>query len=106
MELGGPELMVGTVGGEDVLGVSAAMVLEGLGNLLTNADRVLVIGDIGSTFIATETAIELGGFENRVKIVDAPMVEGAIAAAMVLASGGSDEDAAREAQEASLIKKR
>ena len=57
-----------------------------------SGDGVVVLADLGSGIMSAETAIEFLEDEGiQVKIADAPIVEGAIVAA-VEADGGSDFD--------------
>lgn len=67
--------------------------IEGL-----DADEVLVFMDLGSAVLSAETVLEMLSSEQRekVRLVDAPFVEGAFAAG-VLASAGSDADECIEA---------
>jgi dihydroxyacetone kinase phosphotransfer subunit len=67
--------------------------IEGL-----EADEVLVFMDIGSAVLSAETVLEMLEPEvaERVRLVDAPFVEGAFAAG-VLASTGADADECIEA---------
>jgi dihydroxyacetone kinase phosphotransfer subunit len=62
------------------------------------ADEVLVFMDLGSAVLSAETVIEMLSSERRegVRLVDAPLVEGAFAAG-VLASAGSDAEECVEA---------
>ncbi|CAA9432531.1 MAG: Phosphoenolpyruvate-dihydroxyacetone phosphotransferase, subunit DhaM; DHA-specific IIA component [uncultured Rubrobacteraceae bacterium] len=81
--------------GTDPDGIRSA--IEGL-----EADEVLVFMDIGSAVLSTETVLEMlePAVAEKVRLVDAPFVEGAFAAG-VLASTGADAgecvEAAREA---------
>jgi PTS hybrid protein len=63
-----------------------------------DADEVLVFMDLGSAVLSAETVLEMLSSEQRekVRLVDAPFVEGAFAAG-VLASAGSDADECIEA---------
>ena len=67
--------------------------IEGL-----EADEVLVFMDIGSEVLSAETVLEMLEPEvaEKVRLVDAPFVEGAFAAG-VLASTGADADECIEA---------
>ena len=67
--------------------------IEGL-----EADEVLVFMDIGSAVLSAETVLEMLEPEvaEKVRLVDAPFVEGAFAAG-VLASTGADADECIEA---------
>ena len=60
--------------------------------------EVLVFMDLGSAVLSAETVLEMLSSERRekVRLVDAPFVEGAFAAG-VLASAGSDADECIEA---------
>src|SRR5690606_34534483 len=51
---------------------------------------VLVLMDLGSALLSAEMALELlpDGLRGQVVLCDAPMVEGAVAAAAVLGAGG------------------
>ncbi|WP_298211575.1 hypothetical protein [Ferrimicrobium sp.] len=107
--LAGDELAIVAIGGEETsggggLGVNAAMVLEGLAQL-DGYDAIGMIGDVGSSFLATSAAIELEGLEERVRIIDCPMVEGAIACAMTLSMDGSLDEAIAAAEHAWEVRK-
>ncbi len=77
--------------GTDPDGILAA--IEGLGT-----DEILVFMDIGSAVLSAETVLDMlePEMRQRVRLVDAPFVEGAFAAA-VLASTGADADECVEA---------
>lgn len=66
-----------------------------------SGDGVLVLVDIGSSVMSAQMALELLGedYANKVKIADAPLIEGAIAAS-VEASIGSDIDKVLKVAEA------
>lgn len=61
---------------------------------------VLVLMDLGSALLSAEMALELlpDGLRGQVVLCDAPMVEGAVAAAAVLGAGGGAAEAAVEAR--------
>ncbi len=61
-------------------------------------DEVLVFMDLGSAVLSAETVLEMLSSEtsDKVRLVDAPFVEGAFAAG-VLASAGSDAEECVEA---------
>ncbi len=63
-----------------------------------DVDEVLVFMDLGSAVLSAETVLEMLSSEKRerVRLVDAPFVEGAFAAG-VSASAGSDADECVEA---------
>ena len=69
-------------------GTDALRILEAV-QCADQGDGVLILCDFGSSILSAETAVELLGDGCRVRIADAPLVEGAVAAA-VEAGGGSD----------------
>lgn len=97
-ELAGPELTIATAGGADPLGVSAEMVEQVLAQMLEAGKAPLVvIGDLGSSLLATSAIIELHGWQEEVRLADCPMVEGAVACAMSLAIGDGVDAALAQA---------
>ncbi len=81
--------------GTDPDGIQAA--IEGL-----EADEVLVFMDIGSAVLSAETVLEMLEPEmaERVRLVDAPFVEGAFAAAVSASAGAEAEECISAAMEA------
>jgi dihydroxyacetone kinase phosphotransfer subunit len=81
------------------LGTNALAIVEAVDSLAA-AEGVIVLTDLGSAVMSAETALEeLGaGCRERVRLADAPFVEGAVAAA-VEASVGSDLEAVLAAAE-------
>jgi dihydroxyacetone kinase phosphotransfer subunit len=63
-----------------------------------DADEILLLMDLGSAVLSAETVLEMLSEEDRgrVRLVDAPFVEGAFSAG-VSASAGSDADECVEA---------
>jgi PTS hybrid protein len=97
-----PILAVG--GAEDgSLGTNAFAIVQAIESLAGagGVDGVLILMDLGSAVLSTETALEQLDPElrERVRMVDAPFVEGAVAAA-VEASLGSDLDSVQATAEA------
>ena len=106
-EMGGDELALEAAGGIEepgVLGTDAERVRAAIERAMS-ADGVLVMMDLGSALMSAEFAVEL--LENAagpVRLSAAPLVEGAVAAA-VAARGGADLDAvAAEARGALAMK--
>ncbi len=110
--------LVGQVAGPDVPVVTAGGALDG--SLGTDGGRVLtlirdaaagggavVLVDLGSSVLSVRAALaELDGDErDRVSVADAPLVEGAVAAAVALSTGCSHLEAARAAEEARRVGK-
>ena len=92
------EVEVMAVGGDSdgSLGTDPDGIRAAIENL--NTDEVLVFMDLGSAVLSAETVLETLSPETRerVRLVDAPFVEGAFAAG-VLASTGADADECVEA---------
>jgi PTS hybrid protein len=85
---GGPDATLGTDGARIAAAIADADAGEG----------VLVLADIGSAVLSVRAVLEDGARCARAVLADAPLVEGAVAAA-VAASIGQDLDAARGAAE-------
>ena len=86
-------IAVAAGGPEDSLGTNAVAIGEALESLAAGGGVVLLL-DLGSAVLSAETALEtlLPDVRARVRMADAPFVEGAVAAA-VEASLGSDLEA-------------
>ena len=71
--------------------------IEGLGS-----DEALVFMDLGSAVLSAETVLEMLSSEDRerVRLVDAPFVEGAFAAGVVASAGSDAEECVEAAMEA------
>ena len=67
-----------------------------------DADEVLVFMDLGSAVLSAETVLEMLPSETRekVRLVDAPFVEGAFAAGVVASAGADAEECVEAALEA------
>ena len=71
-----------------------------------DGDGVVVLADIGSSIMSTETAFDLLEDESiDVRLADAPIVEGTIAAAVEATCGGMIDDVVRVAEQARTEKK-
>jgi phosphoenolpyruvate---glycerone phosphotransferase subunit DhaM len=73
------------------------LAIEGL-----EADEVLVFMDIGSAVLSAETVLEMLEPEvaEKVRLVDAPFIEGAFAAGILASTGAGAEECIEAAQEA------
>ena len=80
------------------LGTDAVHISEVLQEL-SRPDGLLVLMDLGSAVLSAETALELFDTSGcKVRLCSAPLVEGAIAAAVQANAGGSLDEVAREAE--------
>ncbi len=98
-----PDVMLLAAGGTEDgrLGTSFDLVSEAVRQTLAEAGGVVVLTDLGSATLTTETVLEILD-DDRVVMADGPLVEGAVAAA-VAAQGGAGVDAVRAAAEAAAL---
>ncbi len=90
-QMAGPEVRIGGAGGLDdpgALGTDATRVLAAIEEVWSG-DGVLVLMDLGSAVLSAELALDLLGDERRDKVLltAAPLVEGAVAAAVTAGLG-------------------
>ncbi len=90
---------------ENPLGTDAIKVYEAIASVFSD-DGVLVLMDLGSALMSAEMALEFLPPEQRdhVYLCAAPLVEGAIAAAVAAATGGGVQQVIAEAQGALVAK--
>lgn len=99
-QVGGGTVTVVAAGGTDDggLGTSAAKVAKGLG-LADSGAGVLVLPDLGSAVLTVLALLEDLPDAN-VTLVDAPFIEGAVAATVTAAAGANLKSVAKAAEEA------
>lgn len=100
-QVAGAEVRVEPAGGgpNGTLGTTGDSVWEAI----TRAEcgqGVVVLADLGSSVLTVRHLLEEGRGNGHVRLVDAPFVEGAIAAAVMSSAGQDLEDVARAAEEA------
>jgi len=107
--------MLAAIGSEDVpVAVAGGAAHGGLGTSVEfiqaaidaadQGDGVVIIPDLGSSVLSAKTVLEnVNG--RRAVLVDAPFVEGAVAAAVTAASGASLEEVAEAARQARDVPK-
>ena len=92
VQTAGPDVRIGAAGGldepEGALGTDAAKVLRAIEEVWSG-DGVLVLMDLGSAVLSAELAVDLLDEERRaaVLLTEAPLVEGAVAAAVAAGLG-------------------
>jgi len=86
---------------DDPLGTDALRILQAIQEVM-QANGVLIFADIGAAKLNAETAIDLldDTQKPKVRLCDAPLIEGVLAATVQSAAGGSIEDVIHEAQTA------
>lgn len=102
-EMGGPDVRLEPVGGLALpghpIGTDAVMVMEAIDRAWSDSG-VLVLMDLGSAVLSAEMALDLLPDERRplILLCEAPIVEGAVAAAVTAKLGAPLERVAQEAR--------
>jgi multiphosphoryl transfer protein len=101
-EMAGPDVKIELAGGlaeEGALGTDAVRVSEAIARA-DSGDGVLVLMDLGSAVLSAETALDLLAPEERERalLCEAPLVEGAVAAAVAARLGRPLGEVATEAR--------
>ena len=103
--MGGEDLAIATAGGLDTpgnpLGTDPVMVLAAIDQVYSE-EGVIILMDLGSAVLSAEMALDLLPADRRSRVVlcDAPLVEGAVAAAAQARLGSSLEQVVAEARRA------
>ena len=97
-ELAGPEVRMQAVGGgpDGRLGTDGERVREAI-RLVDGGDGVVLLGDLGSAILTIKHVLESRA-NNHACLVDAPLVEGAVAAAVTASAGCTLDEVARSAE--------
>lgn len=103
--MAGPEVRIELAGGgpDGGLGTDDALVREAI-RRANRGDGVVVLGDLGSAILTIRHVLERQS-NGHARLVDAPLVEGAVAAAVVASTGCELEDVATAAEAARGAKK-
>jgi dihydroxyacetone kinase phosphotransfer subunit len=107
-QVAGGKVEIVAVGGaiDGSLGSDGGRVFEALQSA-ANGPGAVVLVDLGSSILAVRAALnELTDDERaRIAVADAPLVEGAVAAAVAASAGLTQHEAARAAEEARVVAK-
>jgi PTS hybrid protein len=101
-QVAGPDVPIVAAGGgpDGSFGTDGGRVLDALRDNARGAGAIVLM-DIGSAVLSVRAAIEeLGSDAESIVVVDAPLVEGAIAAGVTASTGGSRDEVAAAAREA------
>jgi dihydroxyacetone kinase phosphotransfer subunit len=102
------KVVIAVAGGtpDGALGTSVEKIVDAL-NLADGPDGILVLLDLGSAVMATEMAVEAfaNGQHHHVVISSAPLVEGAVIAAVEASIGNSLQEVAEAAASATTLPK-
>jgi PTS hybrid protein len=98
--MAGHEVRIEVAGGapDGTLGTDDSQVRDAI-RRANQGDGVIVLGDIGSAILTIRHVIE-HQTNGSTRLVDAPLVEGAVAAAVVASMGSALADVASAAEEA------
>ena len=99
-QVAGPEVRIEPAGGgpEGSLGTSGDLVREAI-ERADSGEGVLVLADLGSSILTVRHLLE-GRANGHVRLADAPLVEGAVAAAVISSAGQPLEAVLQAAEEA------
>lgn len=101
-----PEVVIAIAGGTEDLGIgtSAIKIQEAI-KKVGSPDGVVLLFDLGSALLNAELAVELLDSDYEVVFCDAPLVEGAYAAAIEAGAGSSLAEVVEAAQNVKTIPK-
>jgi dihydroxyacetone kinase phosphotransfer subunit len=110
VQVAGPDVPVATAGGTDDgrLGTSAPRIAEAIrATLDAGSDGTLVLLDLGSAALSLEVALEELDADDRVRVLvsEAPLVEGAVLAAVQASVGATLAEVAAAAEGAATLPK-
>ena len=103
-EMAGADVLIEAAGGLDEpgepIGTDAVRVMGAIEGVTSGGGSALVLMDLGSAVLSAETALDLldDDVRTRTMLCEAPLVEGAVAAAAAARAGGSLAEVAREAR--------
>jgi phosphoenolpyruvate---glycerone phosphotransferase subunit DhaM len=107
-QVAGPDVPIEAIGGgpEGTLGSDGGRVLEALQRAARGSGSVVLM-DLGSSVLSVKAALEeLGEDERgRLRVADAPLVEGAVAAGVMASTGDDVDGVLRAAEEARHARK-
>ena len=98
-QVAGSDVRIEAAGGgpDGCLGTSS----ERVGAAITDADGgdgVVILGDLGSSILTVRHVLEHMRANGHVRFADAPLVEGAVAAAVTAATGGTLDEVVSAAE--------
>jgi phosphoenolpyruvate---glycerone phosphotransferase subunit DhaM len=100
-QVAGPEVRIEPAGGgpEGSLGTSGDIVRQAI-DCAEQGQGVVVLCDLGSAILTVRHVLESDGRNGSVRLADAPLVEGAIAAAVVSAADRPLDEVVKAAEDA------
>ncbi len=99
-QMAGPDVRIEVAGGGPggTLGTDDTLVRDAI-RRANQGDGVIILGDLGSAILTIRHVLE-GQSNGHARLVDAPLVEGSVAAAVMASAGCSLADVAKAAEEA------
>ena len=106
VQMAGKDHRVEAVGGmeDGSIGTDAIRIKEGI-EQANGGDGVVLLADLGSGILSSQMAIDLLEEDIPVQIADAPILEGAISAAVQAAIGGNLKEVVEAAELAKQVSK-
>ncbi len=106
LQMAGEEVRIEAAGGapDGGLGTDGTRVEAAIA-AAEQGDGVIILGDLGSAILTARHVLEDRASNGSVRLVDAPLVEGAVAAAVVSSAGRPLDEVASAAEEARAIPK-
>lgn len=106
VQMAGKDHRVVAVGGmeDGSIGTDAIRIRQGIMDA-NDGDGVVVLADLGSGILSSQMAIDLLEEDIKVTIADAPILEGAVSAAVQAAIGGTMEEVIEAAELAKQVSK-
>jgi PTS hybrid protein len=108
-QVAGADVPVATAGGTEDgrLGTSAPRIAEAVRFVLDRADGAVVLLDLGSAALSLELALEdlTDADRQRVRVSEAPLVEGAVLAAVQASVGATIDEVVAAAESATTMAK-
>src|SRR6202171_4617332 len=100
-QVAGPEVRIEAAGGgpEGSLGTSGDVVRHAIESA-DQGDGVVILCDLGSAILTVRHVLDGNGHGGKIRLVDAPLVEGAIAAAVMSAASRPLEEVIKAAEDA------
>jgi dihydroxyacetone kinase DhaKLM complex PTS-EIIA-like component DhaM len=104
--MAGPDVPIEAAGGtpDGGLGTDADRVRAAIISA-DSGDGVAVLGDLGSAILTVREVLASGDVNGAVRLLDAPLVEGAVTAALTASAGLSLDEVAAATEEARAIAK-
>jgi PTS hybrid protein len=105
-QMAGPDVAIEAAGGtaDGGLGTDADRVRAAILSA-DSGEGVAVLGDLGSAILTVREVLASGDVNGAVRLLDAPLVEGAVTAALTASAGLSLDEVAEATEEARAIAK-